>query len=143
MITYRALKTNEAEEAFLIENENLSTAWSVDQIKNLPDYATYIGAFDGENLCGIGSMYNIAGDAQILNLAVDKKYRKQGIGFKIMQALIDTAKGSGAETITLEVAQDNYSAISLYEKCGFSAVGIRKGFYAGKDAVAMLLEVLK
>ena len=138
---YRPLNPIEAEEAFRIESENLSTAWSADQIKSLPNYATYIGAFEGESLCGIGSMYIIADEAQILNLAVDKKHRKQGIGLGIMQFLIEKAKNSGVTVITLEVAFDNVNAISLYEKCGFRSVGIRKGFYAGRDAIAMLKEL--
>jgi ribosomal-protein-alanine N-acetyltransferase len=72
---------------------------------------------------------------------VSEKFRKRGIGKKILDVLLKTAEEKGAKTITLEVAQDNLNAISLYEKCGFSAVGVRKGFYAGKDAIAMLKEV--
>ena len=141
MITYRAIKENESGFAHRIESENLTTAWSKSQIENLPEYATYIGAFEGETLLGIGSMYVIADEAQVLNVAVDKDARKRGIGFGIMNMLIDIAAEKGARIITLEVAQNNYGAISLYEKCGFASVGIRKGFYEGTDAIAMLKEV--
>ena len=138
---YRPIKVDEAEDAVRIEKENLSTAWSVDQIMNLPDYATYIGAFDGEELCGIGSMYIIADDAQILNVAVDVNHRKKGIGFGIMRFLIDKAESSGAVIMSLEVDEDNIGAITLYEKCGFRSVGVRKGFYGGKNAIAMQKEL--
>jgi ribosomal-protein-alanine N-acetyltransferase len=141
MIICRELKLGEEARASEIEHECLSTAWSEEQIKNLPEYAVYLGAFEDEKMCGIGSMYVLFDEAQILNVAVSEKFRKRGIGKKILDVLLKTAEEKGAKTITLEVAQDNLNAISLYEKCGFSAVGVRKGFYAGKDAIAMLKEV--
>ncbi len=137
----RELKSGEEAHAAIIERECLSTAWSEEQIKSLPEYAVYLGAFEDEKMCGIGSMYVLFDEAQILNVAVSEKFRKRGIGKNILDSLISCAAEKGAKTITLEVAHDNTRAISLYEKCGFSRVGVRKGFYAGKDAIAMLKEV--
>lgn len=137
-IVFRAL-ANDAEvvTASDIEKECLSTAWSSDQISSLPEYAFYIGAFDKDMLCGIASMYVIAGEGQIMNIAVLPCYRRKGIANGLLCAMFDIANNNNCENITLEVASDNISAISLYEKCGFACVGKRNGFYNGKDALIM------
>lgn len=128
---------DEARAAAVIERECLTTAWSFEQIKNLPEYACYVGAFDNNILCGIASMYAVAGEGQVMNIAVSHAYRRNGIAFGLMDALIKKAVEAKCENITLEVAEDNYSAISLYEKCGFATVGKRNGFYNGKNALIM------
>ncbi len=137
-IIYRALNSQkEIKAASDIEQECLSTAWSESQIANLPEYAAYIGGFCEETLCGIASMYIIAGEGQIMNIAVSQKYRRRGIASGLMNELILLAESKNCEIITLEVAEDNLSAIALYEKCGFAAVGRRNGFYNGKAALIM------
>ena len=54
-----------------------------------------------------------------------------------MNELISRAVTEKCLNITLEVAEDNDSAISLYKKCGFIDVGRRKGFYDQRDALIM------
>lgn len=128
---------SEIAQAAKIESECLSTAWSESQIASLPEYAVYVAAFENGMACGIGSMYTVAGEGQIMNIAVSNAFRRRGIANGIMNELILLAKDRNCENITLEVAEDNISAISLYKKCGFTAVGRRNGFYNGKDALIM------
>ena len=137
-IVYRKIENeNEAQLASDLESKCLSTAWSKEQILNIPDYAIYVSAFEGDILCGIASMYAIAGEGQIMNLAVRDSYRRRGIANGLMNELILYALDKNCDIITLEVAEDNLSAISLYEKCGFVSVGKRNGFYNGKNALIM------
>ena len=137
-IIYRKIENEtEAQLAFDLESACLSTAWSKEQILNIPDYAVYISAFEGDVLCGIASMYAVAGEGQIMNLAVSENYRRRGIANGLMNELTLYALDKKCDIITLEVAEDNLSAISLYEKCGFASVGKRNGFYNGKNALIM------
>ena len=137
-ITCRVIESkNEIARAAYIESVCLSTAWSEAQISDLPHYATYLCAFLNETLCGIASMYTIAGEAQIMNLAVLPEYRRNGVADILMQTLFNVANEKNCDIITLEVDCVNESAISLYEKHGFVVSGIRKGFYNGKDALNM------
>lgn len=137
-IIYRRIENEwEAQLAADLENACLSTAWSKEQILNIPDYAIYISAFEGETLCGIASMYAVAGEGQIMNLAVSENHRRRGIANGLMNELTLYALDKNCDIITLEVAEDNLSAISLYEKCGFVSVGKRNGFYNGKNALIM------
>ncbi len=137
MMVVRSLESfEEAQRAHEIENSSLSTAWSASQINEIPDYAVYFGAFDGE-LLGVASMYALAGEGQIMNVAVDARFRRLGVANALMQKLIDAAIERKCEIITLEVEDGNFAAIALYEKFGFSVAGRRKGFYNGRDALIM------
>ena len=58
--------------------------------------------------------------AWILNdLYVDAEARKQGIGEMLLQKVKDYAIETGAKSISLETAPDNYAAQRLYEKNGY------------------------
>lgn len=59
-----------------------------------------------------------------LALALKKDYWGAGIGTKAMEILEEAAFRIGYEQMELEVVEANTSAISLYEKCGFSKTGI-------------------
>ena len=136
-LIFRTLAPSEAKAASELESECLHTAWSEEQINSLPSYALYLGAFSGDTLCGVASAYIIADEVQVMNLAVSPKYRRMGIALGLMEEIIKAGKEKGCCNISLEVAENNPNAISLYEKCGFSAVGRRKGFYGDIAAVIM------
>lgn len=58
--------------------------------------------------------------AWILNdLFVDLEARKQGVGEMLIHKAKDYAIATGAKSIALETAPDNYAAQKLYEKSGY------------------------
>jgi ribosomal protein S18 acetylase RimI-like enzyme len=66
----------------------------------------------------------------ILNdLYVDKEYRKQGIGEKLIAAAMNFAKQNEAKFVQLSTAVDNYTAQSLYEQIGFKKQEPETDFY--------------
>ena len=66
---------------------------------------------------------------EILNFCVDKLNQKSGIGKKLLNyAIIDSYK-LDARSVFLEVREDNYKAISLYESFGFKKIHVRKNYY--------------
>lgn len=137
-ILCRAINGNdEFARAAYIEKNCLDTAWSEAQISDLPSYATYICAFLNGEMCGIASMYAIAGEAEIMNVAVLPEYRRNGVADALMEKLFSVAREKECEIITLEVADGNSGAISLYKKHNFVVSGRRVGFYKGVDALNM------
>ena len=64
-----------------------------------------------------------------ISITVVKKYWGQGIGSQLMRMMIDFAKETGIEILYLEVRSDNTRAISLYEKFGFSRIGVYESFF--------------
>lgn len=136
-IIYRLIDSSYAKFAADLEKACLDTAWTKEQIESLPENAFYLGAFKENLLCGVLSAYFVADEVQIMNLAVAKDARRRGIAFGLLQELIAEATRRKAVIISLEVAEDNANALGLYEKCGFSAVGRRKGFYGDVGAIIM------
>ncbi|GKV65121.1 MULTISPECIES: GNAT family N-acetyltransferase [unclassified Sporosarcina] len=58
--------------------------------------------------------------AWILNdMFVDQEARKLGIGQLLLQKAEEYARNTGAKSIALETAPDNYGAQKLYEKNGY------------------------
>ncbi|WP_292024553.1 MULTISPECIES: ribosomal protein S18-alanine N-acetyltransferase [unclassified Brevundimonas] len=72
-------------------------------------------------------------EAEILTLAVRPGARRQGLGRRLVERACVAAKDAGAETLFLEVAEDNAAARVLYARAGFVEIGRRKAYYAGPD----------
>ena len=126
--------------AFETERGSLSTAWSEAQIAACArgeGAAEYLVLHEGERVLGIASFTVAAGECDIINLAVEKGSRRKGCGTLLLQSVFERARGKGAGKCFLEVAEGNLAAASLYKKSGFAAVGRRKGFYRGEDALVM------
>ncbi len=88
---------------------------------------TLVAETDGE-IAGFITGVFLFDNADIYSVATDEKFRKKGIGGKLLQAFFDMLP-SEVETVGLEVRESNSAAISLYEKHGFESVGLRKNFY--------------
>ena len=70
-----------------------------------------------------------ADEAELLTLAVRPTHRRRGGARRLLAAVIDHVRKSGARTLFLEVGVDNPAARSLYESQGFRAVGERRAYY--------------
>lgn len=70
----------------------------------------------------------------LLSIFVDNNARHRHIGSALIKELINL---SDNKSITLEVAEDNYAALALYDSLGFKKVGIRKNYYKDTDAYIM------
>ena len=85
----------------------------------------------------------VAGEAEILTVAVSPRARRRGVGRALVDAVALLARQAGAEDLFLEVAVDNAAAIALYESRGFSHAGVRKGYYNREGAPAADAAVLR
>ena len=79
-------------------------------------------------------------EGHIMSIAVDERYRGNGIGSALLTEAIDRLIARGARYIGLEVRVSNEKAIKLYERFGFRKVKRIIGYYSdGEDAYYMLL----
>lgn len=127
----------------LIEQESFKDPWSrkayEDEIEN--PMAVYRVLTENDEVVGYGGFWQIFDEAHITNVAVGRKFRNQGAGSMIMEALIAEAKKRNLCAMTLEVRVSNESAIALYKKFGFASAGVRPRYYGdGEDALIMWLE---
>lgn len=82
---------------------------------------------------GFALIRTIAGESELLTIAVAPEARRQGLGRAVLGQAVQAARAKGADEMFLEVAADNRPAIWLYESSGFSAVGRRAGYYRQPD----------
>ena len=66
-------------------------------------------------------------------------FRRKNIATELLKKLFDVCSQRRLQSITLEVRESNEKAIRLYEKNGFSPVGIRKNYYKNPAENAVLM----
>jgi [ribosomal protein S18]-alanine N-acetyltransferase len=75
----------------------------------------------------------VAGEAELITLAVDPAARQRGTGGRLVDAFLAEARARGAESVFLEVSAANLPAQSLYARKGFEQKGKRRGYYQTPD----------
>jgi ribosomal-protein-alanine N-acetyltransferase len=75
----------------------------------------------------------------VMNLAVAPGQRRLGIASALLERLFELTASDLRRGYTLEVRASNLGAIRLYERHGFEARGVRRGYYTDnrEDAVIM------
>lgn len=122
-----------------IAKENLAEAWSAEtyfkQISNPNDH-TYLAFLDGEP-AGFLSLWYVAGEVEINNIAVSEKFRRKGVAKALFSAACRDIPHEA--DWFLEVRQSNTAAIYLYESMGFEISGTRKNFYSYPTENALIM----
>ena len=121
-------------EAFLAE---LTQPWSYFKLIGVP-YHRAAMEVDGFVIC-----WMLPGDLHVLNLAIARHRRRQGLGQRLMFHCLDVFADRGGGLVNLEVRESNRAAQELYRSMGFSTVGRRRQYYrrSNEDAILMLREV--
>jgi len=99
-------------------------------------------AMVGRKLAGFILSRLVAGEAEILSVAVASSQRSRGLARRLLDLHLRRLAGLGAETVFLEVDEDNVPARRLYARADFREVGRRAGYYlqsAGQAATALVL----
>jgi ribosomal-protein-alanine N-acetyltransferase len=104
-----------------------------------PEFAALL-ALPGVFLCGDGAGFvlgrAIAGEAELLTLAVAPLQRRRGRGTALLAAFEAAARAGGATRAFLEVAAGNAAARALYGRAGWQQTGLRRGYYRHPDGHA-------
>ena len=125
--------------------ENYPSYFFLENYKRCPE-GFLVAEVDGKIIGYIMCRVEIAftGDetikmGHVLSVAVDKDYRRRGIGTRLMlQAEENLTRDRGVDLMYLEVRVSNEPAISLYKKLGYSILGVISRYYAdGEDAYLM------
>ena len=79
-------------------------------------------------------------EGEIYRIAVREDKRRRGIGYRLLSYCLKTERGSGVETVFLEVRSKNIAARELYRSYGFKEISTRRGYYQNPtdDAVIMI-----
>ena len=82
------------------------------------------GAFSGKWMVGIVSLEHLQEEGRIhlFHIYVDKEYRRNGIGKKLILKAEEQGKKTKAKALTLNIVSGNSEAVALYEKMGFKLI---------------------
>ena len=141
MIEYTIMNRSHVDEIAQLETICFSDPWSVNSIcseLNNP-LSLWIVATERGRVVGYVGSQSVMGWADIMNLAVHPKYRRMGVGVRLVEELIARLQAQQVSCLTLEVRASNVPAISLYEKLGFTPVGRRPNYYFHPKEDALIL----
>jgi ribosomal-protein-alanine N-acetyltransferase len=126
-----------------IERASYPTPWSRSMFASelSKPSSLCLGAFDAETgrLIGYLVISRYVDAWHVMNVAVSPERRRQGIASMLMNRLFDLTSGRSRRGYTLEVRVSNAGAIKLYERLGFRARGVRRGYYTDNREDALIM----
>jgi ribosomal-protein-alanine N-acetyltransferase len=102
----------------------------------------YVVAEEDGVLAGWAGLAASGGQGDVLTIGVRPELQGRGVGSTLLTTLLDEAATRRCTEVFLDVRADNDRARRLYERFGFTAVGVRKRYYqpSGVDAIVMVRE---
>ena len=124
-----------------IEKRSYPTPWSRSMFASelAKPSSICLGAFEVDDLCGYLIVSRYVDAWHVMNVAVSPEHRRHGVAGMLLHTLFDLTAGDGRRGYTLEVRVSNADAIRLYEKLGFRASGVRRGYYTDNREDALIM----
>jgi ribosomal-protein-alanine N-acetyltransferase len=142
MPTIRPISIDDIDDVLKIETASFSAPFTKRMfegiVANQPPFEGFV-IEDGGKLAGYMIYSRVLDEMELLTIAVDEKFRKNGFARKLINLMFENAGRAGICRIFLEVRPSNTAAQTLYKSVGFVACGLRKGYYADnkEDAIVM------
>lgn len=136
---------NEVPQIAQIEKLCFSDPWTAEQIasQRTGENHVFLAAVEAGETLGYISLMYVLDEGYIGNVAVAPEHRRRGLGRALVEAMTARARQLELAFLTLEVREGNLPARSLYARCGYRDVGLRKNYYEKprENAVLMTLEL--
>ena len=132
-----------------IERSSFADPWTEESFRRLlgghPAIFQVIECPPDFRVAGYVIAFAVGEDAELLNVAVESKFRGKGLAGQMLDAVLMELGGRGVRTAVLEVRESNNAARALYGSRGFTEIGRRRNYYRRpvEDALVMrrILEV--
>ena len=145
----RKVKKEDFDQVFEIEQSCFIDPYPKKQLEyefNENPLNVFLVALEESKIVGFIDFMITFNSATIVQIAVIKQYRKQGIATKLLKEMESTFPKNIddiVENVTLEVRKSNVAAINLYKKNGYEEVVDKKHYYPdGEDAKYMVKRLL-
>ena len=104
----------------------------------------HLVARDADTVVGHAGLLWVLDEVHVTTVAVHPDRQGEGIGTRLVVALLEEARADGASSATLEVRAADHRTQRLYGRLGFQPAGIRADYYSSPpdDAVVMWLHEL-
>ena len=142
-IDLRRLEMRDLDRIEEIERESYPTPWSRSMFAGelAKPSSICLGAFDTESdlLVGYLIISRYVDAWHVMNIAVAPSERRRGIAQDLLERLFEVTANDSRRGYTLEVRVSNANAIRLYERLGFQARGLRRGYYTDNREDALIM----
>ncbi len=130
-----------------IHGESFARGWSAAEFAAYIDtpktVSLFIACDGGRSIAGFAVFRVTDDEAELLSLAVKRKWRNRGIGGALMRAAWQDLRDGAVRHMFLEVEDRNGPALALYRALGFVEVGRRKAYYPKTDGDAVTAMVMR
>lgn len=128
-----------------IEERCFSDPWSLEAVREGLENSldTWLVLKEKEGILGYCVFRIIAGEGELLRIAVLPEFQGRGLSKKLMDQMVEYSRKKKAETMFLEVRESNEKARNLYRSYGFSEVGIRKDYYRNPVENAVIMKACR
>jgi ribosomal-protein-alanine N-acetyltransferase len=142
----RPMQIEDLKAVHAIEQQSFSHPWSIESFRAELEnngFSRYLCLIADGKVAGYMGLWDILDEGHITNIAIAPEYRGRGFGEFLIGSVMRIMSGKGMKRMTLEVRVSNKAARQLYERLGFVAVGVRKGYYNDnhEDALIMWAEL--
>lgn len=142
-VVVRRMRWWDIEHVHLLETRSFpETPWSAEsfwsELAGVPAVRHYVVAETHSQIVGYAGLMAIGAEADVQTLAVAAGSRRQGIGARLLDALLAEAARRRCSRVTLEVSAGSEPAQRLYLRRGFEVIARRSSYYGpGVDALIM------
>jgi [ribosomal protein S18]-alanine N-acetyltransferase len=138
----RMVAADVATAAGLLRESQGAARWTEDALRKAliaDSTVAFVSELNGE-ITGVIVGGRIVDEAEILNLAVKKEFRRKGLARALVQRVMAEWNTSKVANIFLEVRESNDAAIRMYEGFGFQRAGRRIRYYTEPEEDALVLK---
>jgi [ribosomal protein S18]-alanine N-acetyltransferase len=141
-VELRRLEAGDLDAVEEIERVSYPTPWSramfAAELQKSSSLA--IGAYhETGELVGYAIVSRYVDAWHVMNIAVVPEFRRRGIAKSLLERLFEATAADPRRGYTLEVRVSNADAIRLYERLGFEARGLRRGYYTDNREDALIM----
>ena len=143
ILSLRKMEYRDVDEVMRIENRIYPYPWSAGNFIDSLDsgYLCMVAEVD-DAMVGYAVLMPSVDEAHLLTIGIAVEHQRKGMGEEVLGRMAAMARESGIQRIILEVRPSNTAALSLYRKCGFRQIGLRRGYYPAdngerEDAIVM------
>ena len=140
--TLRKMTIDDVKSLFAIEKECFTDPWSENMVRDLVDICwDEVCVLEAETILGYINYRFIAGEGELMRIAVLPEYRGHGYSKILMDVMMESAAKNQITDLTLEVRAGNEPAIGLYKAYGFVSEAVRKNYYHNPTEDALIMWV--
>lgn len=140
-----SMQLKDVQEVAAIEEQVQADPWTpgmfTDSLR--ANYAAWLVRHQDGRVMGYALQMFAPDVAHLLTIAVAPEFQQKGIGSILLAWTEMQALGANLDAQMLEVRVSNQAARALYQKQGYQAIGIRKGYYKGVDGQSEDAQVLQ